>query len=511
MIIVAALALALVPGTTVSAQSSPGGQAELETEMLAVLRAARFDETIDLGPVADACPNLQITYCEVPARPVQHLPNIDLAVIELDAAGNPTRAANVLLSRDYPSGVVVPVDHDRGPAGSYGVSAVRWRRWDQERYDGATFDPGTGRQLTVKGWDDNPAWTDSDDIVPEHQGAPLQFMAPYPASLFKVIVAFRVMRLVDMGQLSLDQPVTWDPTPDVASAPLAGAGAHVPEPEPELHAARSPVGATLSITSNPPIDDSLTRPLTGWLDAMITYSDNDSARALLKVLWDRGDLPAMHAELHGLGLDTLQINGTNPATGGNWLPGEIHMTSMDTARLLWLIDGGSGSLWTRPDGGTVSASILSDSSRAYLKSLLDDQGFHEALSQTNLCRAPDIDPGIPALMSERWIDPADGTVTVEGYKYGRDVRPCNEAAEVIFGHKTGWTYNFGSDAGIVRSLLGKPDRHYMISFIASLGGRYTDPAFASATAHPCDTRLICFTQRIPALARQLDRFLASAP
>lgn len=505
-----AVALALVPTTNASAQTAPSGQADLETELLALLGAARFDETIDLGPVPDACPNLQTTYCEVPARPVQHLPNIDLAVIELDAAGNATRAANVLLSRDHPSGVAVPVDRDGGPAGSFGVSAVRWRRWDQERYDGGTFDPGTGRQLTVKGWNDDPAWADSDDVVPGRQGSPLEFMAPYPASLFKLIVAFRVMRLVDMGQLSLDQPVTWDPTPYVASAPLAAADAQAPEPEPELHAGRSPLGATLSMSATPPSDDSLTRPLASWMDAMITYSDNDSARALLKLLWDRGDLPAMHAELHDLGLDTLQINGTNPATGGNWLPGEIHMTSMDTARLLWLIDGGAGSLWTRPDGNPVSASLLSDASRAYLRSLLDDQGFHEALSQTNLCGAPDVDPGIPALMSARWIDPADGTVTVDGYEYGRDVRPCNEAAEVIFGHKTGWTYNFGSDAGIVRALPGKPDRHYVISFIASLGGRYTDPVFASATAHPCDTRLVCFTQRIPALARQLDRFLAAA-
>ena len=36
-------------------------------------------------------------------------------------------------------------------------------------------------------------------------------MAPYPASLFKIIVAFRIMRLVDLGQLSLDQTYTYHP------------------------------------------------------------------------------------------------------------------------------------------------------------------------------------------------------------------------------------------------------------------------------------------------------------
>ncbi len=36
-------------------------------------------------------------------------------------------------------------------------------------------------------------------------------MAPYPASLFELIVAFRIMRLVDMGQLSLDDTYSWIP------------------------------------------------------------------------------------------------------------------------------------------------------------------------------------------------------------------------------------------------------------------------------------------------------------
>ena len=217
----------------------------------------------------------------------------------------------------------------------------------------------------------------------------------------------------------------------------------------------------------------------------------------------------MHAELQSMGLGTLQINGTNPQTGGNWQPGAIHMTSMDTARLLWLMDTGHGQLWTRPDGERVSASMLSDSSRAFLRSLLDDQGYHEALSTTNLCGAENVSPGIPAGIAQRWMNP-DGTVTVDGYAYGQDVRPCNASAEVTFGHKTGITFNYGSDAGIVQSLPGQPQRHYIISFISNLGYRYTDTVFADRTTYPCYDEVgpICYTQRIPTLARQLDQFLS---
>ena len=56
----------------------------------------------------------------------------------------------------------------------------------------------------------------------------------------------------------------------------------------------------------------------------------------------------------------LKINGIDPATGGNWQPGQIHMTAMDTARLLWLIHREDGTVWTRPDGEPVKASLLSD-------------------------------------------------------------------------------------------------------------------------------------------------------
>lgn len=483
----AVAAVLMVPLLPTPAQGASLNEKELEAQLLKAVRAAKFADTIDFGPFEDVCPGAR--FCVMPAQPVKNMPNIDVAVIELDANGNATRAANVLVSRDYPSGVVVPIDKVAGAAGSFGVTSVRWRRWDIDRYNGGTFDQHNGKQLTVKGWTDNPALTSADDIVAGRESAPLQFMAPYPASLFKLIVAFRILRLVDMGQLSLDQLVSWDPT--------VGQDAQGNEPDLPLHAGRAPA------------HDTRTRPVRDWMDSMITVSDNDSARALLKLLWDRNDLPAMHAELAELGLGTLQINGTDPATGRRWYPGQIHMTSMDTARLLWLIHGGSGPLWTRPNGQPVQSSMLSDASRRYLNGLLDQQGYHEALSTTNFCGAPNTNPGIPARIDSRWINP-DGTVTVDGFPYGQDVRPCNAAAEVVFGHKTGLTFNYGADAGIVRSLPGKPDRRYLISFIASLGYRYTDPVFASRSTYPCYDAVgpICYTQRIPVMARQIDRYLS---
>ena len=505
MLVVAGAMLAATLGpvtaadATSTSQAAGGqGQVQLLGQMILALRAAQFGRTIDFGPFEDVCPGA--SFCAVPARPVKYMPNIDLAIIELDQQGQATAVANVLLSRDYPAGLPLPIDRVAGPAGSYGVSVVRWRRWDIDRYNGGTFSQDDGHQLTQKGWKTNPPLTAADNIVPGRLGTPIDFMAPYPASLFKIIVAFRIMRLVDFGQLSLDQTYTYNPV-----ASLAAEGKQLDQP------LERPVGAGVA-TAAAVAAEGETRTIRDWLDPMITVSSNNATRAMLKLLHDRNDLPAMHAELRGLGLGTLQVNGTDPGTGGNWQPGSIHMTSLDTARLLWLIEGGAGTLWLRPDGRPVLASLLSSSSRSFLKGLLDDQAFHEALSTGSLCGKANVRPGIPALVPARWINP-DGTETAGGFPYGQDVRPCNAAAEVVFGHKTGLTFNYGSNAGIVRSLPGKPERRYVIAFNSSLGYRYTDPAFASRSSYPCYDPVggICYTQRIPAMAKQLDDYIKSTP
>jgi hypothetical protein len=450
----AVIGLALVAPATVLARPD-----SLERGLLSAVRAAGLHEVIDFGPVDDACP--YEPWCPSPAPAIASPPNVDVAVIELRRNGRARRAANVLLSRDHPQGLVVPIDRNLA------ASAVRFRRWDIDRWNGGTF-ASDGTQTTTKGWADNPPRTPADDIVAGREHAAVEFMAPYPASLFKLLVAFHTLRLVDRGVLDLDASYAYDP-----AGGCGGAG-----PGTETNRA--------------------------WMDAMITSSDNRAACALLKQLHGLGEVAAMNAELGELGLGTLQVNGTSALTGGIWQPGQIHMTALDTARLLWLVEGAPGTLWNRPDGRPVTARVLSDSSRAVLRGLLAGQGFNDALSTTNFCGLEYPSAGIPQRIAERWIDPGDGTVTVAGIPYGQDVRPCNAAAEVTFAHKTGLTYNYSSDAGVVRSLPGKPRRRYVVAFLSNLGYRYGDRQFATSATLPCFGIGVCHTERIARLGARID-------
>ena len=446
------LALGVLTGWSVLGAPTP-----LESAVLTAVRAQHFEQVIDFGAGNEEHPVSALQHR--PAAPVAHLPNVDVAVIQLDAAGRAVAWADVLLSRDYPQGLVVPVDL------SAGAASVRFRRWDIERADGGTFSR-TGARLSTKGWTNDPPLTADDDIVPGRAQAPYQFMAPYPASLFKLMVAFHVMRMVDLGRITLD-------TTNIYAVAVAA-----PEP----------------------------RKVRDWLEPMITVSDNHATGALLKMLHDRHEIEPLNVEFRELGLGTLQINHTSAADGLGWQPGQIHMTAFDVARLLWLIDGGPGELWQSPEGQQVAAGFLSDSSRAYLKQLLGDQGFNEGLSTANYPTAPNVQAGLPSRVAARWINAANGHVVVEGADYGVDIRALNERAEVTFAHKTGLTFNYGSDAGIVTSLPGKPFRHYVIAFLGNLGYRYADGVFAGRTNFPANDRVspVAYTRRIPALGRAID-------
>lgn len=433
-------------------------QTPLESQVLAALRGAHFEAVVDFGAGDESRPVK--AHLNLPAQKAAHTPNVDLAVIQLDAAGKMVDRACVLLSRDYPGGLVAPLDKDRG------ASSVRFRRWDIERSDGGTFSPADGHQLTSKGWTNDPPLTEQDDLVPGRDGAPIQFMAPYPASLFKLMVAFHVLRMVDAGKIALDGDYTY-----------AVEGA-----KPER------------------------RKIGDWFEPMITVSDNHATGALLKMFHEKDEMEQLNREFRELNLGTLQIHATNPKDGRRWSPGQIHMTTFDVARLLWLIDGGPGVLWQGAEGQSVTAAYLSDSSRAYLKKTLLEQGFNEALTTADLTGAPHVRAGIPSRVAPRWINPANGHVVVEGTDYGVDIRTANANAEVEFAHKTGLTFNYGADAGIVTSLPGKPFRHYIIAFIANLGYRYADEVFAGRATFPANDPVspIAYTQGIPALGKAID-------
>lgn len=411
--------------------------ATLEQSLLAAVRDTGFDQVLDFKRGG--------------AR-IAHAPYVDVAVIELDARSRPTAAANVLLSRDYPAGAIVPIDVE-----TLGTTAVRYTAWNLDRWDS-----GAHEALPTEA------------LVPGRDKAPLRFMAPYPASLFKLLIAFRVLRWVDQGQLTLDQP--WRFLRDT--------------------------------------EDKGTRPIRDWLEPMVTESDNTATEALVKLLHEQGAMAGLNAELAALGLDTLQIHGTSPVTGRSWNPGQIHMTALDTARLLLLIEGGPGVLWRTASGREVTAKELSGPSRAHLQSLLAEQALHEALSSTLLCGDARAKPGIPASVPTRWVNSEDGTVTAAETAFGRDTRPCNAAAEVTFLHKTGLTENYGSDGGIVRSLPGKPWRRYIVVFMSNLGYRYYDEKVADAAdfakgedGFPYVSTSISYTQRIPALGRRIDAMM----
>ncbi len=435
-IIAAALAFAGASPAAAPAQSPSDA---LAANVLAAVQAVHFEGVVDFANGGGR---------------IAHVPNVDVAVIALDAQGRATAAANVLLSRDYPRGQIVPID------GNWDTAAVRFTRWRQSRFDGSQ---GRGT-----------------DIVGGRAGAPYQFMAPYPASLFKIMVAYEVMRQVDRGRMRLGSRLRYSGRPATG---LCGPG---------------------------------TSTVRGWMDAMITWSSNQATCALIVRLHQLGAIGALNADLRSLGLATMQVTGTRASNGANWQDGRLNMTALDTARLFWLIDGGQGTLWHRPDGRAVTAGELRPASRALLKRLLGQDAFADALSTTVWCgqrRFGRIYPaeGIPQLEPARWID-RRGHVVVPGAgaDFGRDVRPCNARAQVTFAHKIGLVDTAASDAGIVTSLPGQPYRHYAIAMLSNLGSAYGDPDWARVGVNPCGTSLgLCRTEKFAQLGRLIDTALVA--
>lgn len=446
------LAIACAVGANVRAESP------LETALLKSARDAHFERVIDFGAGNDEHPVK--AHLNLPAQPIAHPPNVNVAVIQFGPDGHMVDRAYVLLSRDYPNGLIVPLDTNAG------ASSVRFIRWDIERFDGGTFSSDDNHQLTVKGWTNNPPLTEADDLVPGRTNAPYQFMVPYPASLFKSMVAFHVLRMVDAGKISLDTEYIYA---------IAGA-----KPD--------------------------SRKIRDWMEPMITVSDNHATSALVKMFYDRNEIDLLNREFCELNLGTLQIDSVNPATGRGWKIDRVTMTAWDVARLFWIFDGGPGEMWQGADHQPVAAKLLSDSSRSFLKKLLSEQAFNDALTTANLSGAKNVRPGIPSRVAERWINPTNGHVVIGSEDFGVDIRAANALAEVAFAHKTGWTFNYGADAGIVTALPGKPFRHYVVAIIANLGYRYADEEFATRSTFPAWDSMspITYTQRIPALGKAID-------
>ena len=249
--------------------------------------------------------------------PLAHFPSIDLAVLQF-VDGQPAQWANVLFSREHPQGVAATIAE---PAGA--VSGILFDKDLQgDKLDSIAWLPDAG-------WGQLP-WS-------HLHGQGLRFVAPYPASLLKVMVAVGVGLAVDRG---------------LCDWPAA-------------------------------------------LESMIVVSDNDATTECVALLHRVGMIDQLNQRLAALGLATLQLNGTK--ADGGWRNadgsgvGQIHMTAWDTVRLLWLLDE------TSPPAGWLAPGtrLLSQASREHLMAVLRRQKLNEILSSGSLRSVPGWVEGLP--------------------------------------------------------------------------------------------------------------------
>lgn len=463
------MSLLLAIAASASAASPGGGIYRSESARLAerartTVVGAGFDALVDFSAAVDGV-----------AQPIAHLPNVDLALIELDGRGRIVGAANVLYDRDHPTGYVVEV-----PRATLQATGVRFARWRVERWDDQAL------------WDAGPAPV---DVLVDPPGAATDFMLTYPASVLKEMVGFTILRMVDDGTLRLDTPIAY----------------HTVRGDSCDYGPSNPTGARPA-----PRADGATDTVAGWFDQMITVSDNFATCVLLQAIHERGRFVEANAYFREIGLDTFRMWPSRPEVGSGWSSGTMTMGALDTAKLELIAAGVPGTLWTTPAGRQVTRDELSASSRAFWQEVHGEQSFNEVLNPVNLCGSPDAVPGIPSTVSERWIDPATGhVVTYDGdllIDFGYDVRPCLATAEVVFGHKTGLTYNAGSDAGIVRALPGQDGRWYAVAAFSNVGYRFGDPSLATSDPNACEgAPYVCYPKAFGRVGAGLDAAVEERP
>ena len=271
-------------------------------------------------------------------QPFTHAPSLDLAVA-LFAPERPPLWANVLFSREHPTGVVAAIGADAGP-----VRNVAY-----------LVDPVDARGTSIA-WQPGSDWQAINFLRLTGQG-PVRFVAPYPASLIKLMVAVGVAQLVDAGRANWEE--VWP------------------------HGGQS-------------------FSLAQWSEPMITVSSNEATDALVALLHARGLIQrGAHAELsnqlHDLfnaqGLTTLRLANTKPS--GGWRNGDgagvghLQMTAWDSLRLLWRLQDAAAP-WL-PAGAPP---MLSSASRAQLMGWLAAQKLNEVLSSSSITHLPGWQPGI---------------------------------------------------------------------------------------------------------------------
>ncbi|MBI3369228.1 MAG: serine hydrolase [Burkholderiales bacterium] len=287
-----------------------------------------------------AQPWLEVRDSRRNGQPVTHLPAIDLAVAAFPS-GKPPVWANLLLSREHPQTLRAEIPPNGG--------AVRNIAFLADPTD------ATGTSIA---WQPNADWSGI-AFQPLWGDGPQRFVAPYPASLIKLMVLVGVARLVDAGQAEWDE--VW---------PHAG----------ERHS------------------------VAQWAEPMITLSSNEATTALVALLHARGAIRrdaggeqhnALHDLFAQLGLPTLRLADTQ--ADGGWFNrggagvGHLQMTAWDTVRLLWLLAGTDAAPWLPGEAPRV----LGDDSRARVWTWLAGQTHNTILSTGALRHVPGWVPGIP--------------------------------------------------------------------------------------------------------------------
>jgi len=394
--------------------------ADLAGALLAAVRAQAFEQTPD---------SLQ------GGAPLGQHPNIDLAVVAFPRDAAPVYA-NVLFSREHPQGLVAEI-----APGAGAVSNISYL---------ADCQDAQGNSIA---WLPGADWSQISWRALSGRGAQ-RFVAPYPASLLKLMVLVGLGLLVDLGRS------TWEST-------ISYAGQR--------------------------------RSMADWAFDMTASSSNEATSALVAHLHAVGVIRRhagleTHNELHRwfetLGLSSLRLANTRADGGwGNAAGsgvGHCQMTAWDTVRLLWWLDPQAPPApWLGAD-----APRLSDYSRCQILHCLREQGLHEILSSGLLMGLPAWVPGLPARLPARWVR-ADGTARVAGTDFPGDLRPATSQPELLFAHKTGNTQNYSADAGIVMG-LAPAQRRYLIAMTSNLGSRYAPEA------------RLATTWRLPALGAAVD-------
>lgn len=342
-------------------------------------------------------------------------PSLDLAVVAFPDGGAPV-AANVLFSREHPQGLVATLGPGFGP--------VQQLRYLADQRD------ATGQSIA---WRPGSDWSRM-DWQPLYGEAGPRVVAPYPASLLKLMVLVGLAHLIDQGRSGW-----WQPWGYQGREQLVG----------------------------------------DWAFQMTAYSSNEATSALIALLHALGAIrrePAgeTHHELHQLfarlGLPTLRLANTRPDGGwGNGAGagvGQIQMTAWDTVRLLWWLDPQA----PPPPWLPADAPRLSAESRSQVLHCLQEQALHEILSSAALGGVPGWVAGLPARLPARWLQ-LDGTLQAGDRHYRGDLRRFAQGGEVWFAHKTGNTENYASDAGIVTGIAPRR-RHYLVALLSNLGARY---------------------------------------